>query len=55
MFKRPSSAAVASERLRRTLCRYAETPSEARTTLEDFFTILPERNRYDDIIDNADR
>ena len=53
MFKRPSSAAVASERLGRTLCRYVETLKE--TKLEDFFNILPERNRYDDIIDNADR
>ncbi len=37
--KRPSSKAAASEGVRRTL-RYVERLSEARTPLEDFFSIL---------------
>jgi hypothetical protein len=37
--KRPSSKAAASEAARRTL-RYVELLSEARTKLEDFFSIL---------------
>ena len=37
--KRPSSKAAASEEARRTL-RYVEPLSEARTMLEDFFSIL---------------
>ena len=37
--KRPSSKAAASEEARRTL-RYVEPLSDARTKLEDFFSIL---------------
>jgi len=37
--KRPSSKAAASEAARRTL-RYVEPLSDARTTLEDLFSIL---------------
>jgi hypothetical protein len=37
--KRPSSEAAASERLKRTLCRYVEALSEARTKLAGFFNI----------------
>jgi len=37
--KRPPSKAAASEEARRTL-RYGEPLSEARTKLEDFFSIL---------------
>jgi len=37
--KRPSSKAAASEEARRTL-RYVEPLSDARTPLEDFFSIL---------------
>ncbi len=37
--KRPSSKAAASEGARRTL-RYVEPLSDARTPLEDFFSIL---------------
>ena len=40
--KRPSSKAAASEGARRTL-RYVERLSEARTPLEDFFSILLEQ------------
>ncbi len=39
--KRPSSKAAASEGARRTL-RYVEPLSDARTPLEDFFSILLE-------------
>ena len=38
--KRPSSKAATSEEARRTL-RYVEPLSDARTPLEDFFSILP--------------
>ena len=38
--KRPFSKAAASEEARRTL-RYVEPLSDARTTLADFFSILP--------------
>ncbi len=40
--KRPSSKAAASEGARRTL-RYVEPLSDARTPLEDFFSILLEQ------------
>ena len=40
--KRPSSKAAASEEARRTL-RYVEPLRDARTPLEDFFSILLER------------
>ncbi len=39
MLKRPSSKAAASEEARRTL-QYVEPLSDARTPLEDFFSIL---------------
>jgi hypothetical protein len=38
--KRRASEAAASEELRRTLFRYVEALSEARTMLDDFFNIL---------------
>jgi len=43
--KRPSGAAAASEEVRRTL-RYVEPLSDARTKLEDFFSILLGRNEF---------
>ena len=42
--KRPSSKAAANEGARRTL-RYVERLSEARTPLEDFFSILLEDDK----------
>ncbi len=43
--KRPSSKAAASEGARRTF-RYVEPLSDARTPLEDFFSILLKREKY---------
>ena len=44
--KRPTSKAAASEEARRTL-RYVEPLSDARTKLEDFFSILLERDQFE--------
>jgi hypothetical protein len=43
--KRLFSKAAASEEERRTL-RYVELPSDARTLLADFFSILVKRHHY---------
>jgi hypothetical protein len=42
MLKKAAGKAAASEEARRTSVLYVEPPSDARTTLDGFFNILPD-------------
>jgi hypothetical protein len=42
MFKKAAGKAAASEEARRTSVLYVKPPSDARTTLDGFFNILPD-------------
>ncbi len=52
--KRPSSKAAASEGARRTP-RYVEPLSDARTPLEDFFSILLGEEIHDQVLRRSER